>query len=756
MKNHPLPYQSIQDLEKNTIKYLILKSNYKYRKDHTDVTFKRDVASTLFTYNGEFFGPIARPSLAINSKSGHSERVSLVRAINAAIEVRWKMFQGLTPIIEDIPSIEQIVGNTDLLTALRQLDEIHIFTERKSCDFSQNLFGDPNEPEDNGCVVYLKTLELALNFNNEQIKLYNHFNSNVDNIKVAAPTLKKEFDKMGLFFDMDTLLSSLNETQEQIDNYLKNKILTFSKNDAPALGLLEETIKEVQKEKNVLDYYINRNIEEIKNLKLSEGEKRLELSKYDKILTLGSKVDKETKKQIETILALKQTDIFTLEKPTPQQEKFKEKSNALLSRLKEIQKEINSLEKSLFEEMLKKMNSMAEFLNLSHDEIQQKIHPLAEFIDEIEKDFFEDKIIKLEGSIQDISNELNNLKDPDALNELNKLNKANDLNELLNELKELLNELNEFNELDKSDEPNAPNDQKQYLPTSNEIFINIIKKEKVVQENQLNGLKQQIKIHYEIEYLNLIADKIQEKINNLEKLPNDESSLKEILASKNFLLKAKKEIGLTDNLLTQNKKELPLYNSNKNSLPLIKLKINQLVETSSKLAKQAFHERMKNLSSKCDETQRQIDEFLKPTSNIYSSPINLKEDIERIEIEIKALSKILEQYRIELDLSVNDELTISNLQQKIINQTQVLTNLEQKYAKQSVSPNLAKDLQQQKQLIEKLSEPIDLSKLGQKQPEFLPWKKRTASSIKQSAPDTKQPTSDLKQSGPPKKPKGSP
>lgn len=819
MKSFSLSYPSIQELDKNTIKYLLLKSTYDHRKKK-QLTYSRNVGSTIFVYNGEPFIPSPAASLELESKNGHSERMSLREAINTAIEKGWEPFKGLSKITTPFFSIKNIKDDEKLKAALQKLEAIHIFTERKPCDYRQ--FGDPDDPEDKGCVSYLEELKHELNFNNEKIKVYSHFSENVSKEK-ATYALKEEFRNLDFFFDLHKLLPKLNNIPKQIDDYLENKDLISSKKDASILNALEKEIEIMQNEKSSLNHHLNLYNEQCQTIKIKSPKNAFDklfigiFEKYKKILTISEDIDEKINKQRETILSLKQAGIFTLGELIPGQEKFEEKINELHLRLKETRQKINVLEKLLLNETPPETNSIADFFKLPLNEA----HPLAEFIAEIDKDFFEDKITELEDSIQNISNELNDLKDPNVLDELN-------------ELKELLDELN------RPDEPDAPNNQKQHPPISNQNIIAIINKEKFAQENQLNELKQQIKIHYDIKYLNLIADKIQEKINELEKFSDEESSLADVLVLKKFLLKTEKEISLMDNLLAQNKKELPLHDSNEESILFIKLKIDLLVKTSSKLAKQMFYERVEKLSLKHDEVQQQIEGFLKPAGNIYPSLMDLIKNIERMKIKEESLKAVLAQYEIELELSDSDELVMSNIQQKIINQTQVLVTLERKnafyikindfelrtnetqqqilkfspnnlslpplsilkkdikqiqkelaafsefcegrlnlsannkavllnikkeideqikaipnleqqekfYAKQSVSSNLAKDLRKNQQLlIEKSSDPIDLSSIAKKQPEFLLWKKIASPSIKQSAPPEKPPH---------KKPKKSP
>lgn len=169
-----LPYDSIQGLDENTVKYALLASNYNYRRERS-VAFQQDVGSTLFTCKGcPNFGPLTANSLG-GTKRNHSERVSLLSAINTAIANKWGPFENLSPIKGNSLSIEQINANKGLLNALQQLDGIYIFTERKNCDYSKKP--DSKEPSDNGCAVYLRNLDEILG--GDKLNLYSHFSTNV-------------------------------------------------------------------------------------------------------------------------------------------------------------------------------------------------------------------------------------------------------------------------------------------------------------------------------------------------------------------------------------------------------------------------------------------------------------------------------------------------------------------------------------------------------------------------------------------------
>lgn len=142
-------------------KYLLAMNIYQYRASNKKVVFGQNVASTLFVYQGNFSKPIAAESKY--ARELHGERLSLREAIVDAVKQQWGPFSALT--IEDIPeklSIENIQKNQRLLHVLKQLDSVHIYTERSPCDYTKN---QQDTQSDKGCEVYLKQLDKTINKN---------------------------------------------------------------------------------------------------------------------------------------------------------------------------------------------------------------------------------------------------------------------------------------------------------------------------------------------------------------------------------------------------------------------------------------------------------------------------------------------------------------------------------------------------------------------------------------------------------------
>lgn len=211
--------EKIEKLDKKSVKYLLIQSQYELRTDllkeaptqaAKDLTFKGDVGSALFIYDGKHFGPFAAASKG--SFATHSERESLLRTINEALKEKWGPFGELpfTSILS-LP-IEQIIGQkkqqgedkkeqaeeekyAKLIEVLKKLDKIHILSERESCNFQNNqLYA---QAVDKGCALYLKELDELLG--NNKIDSYSYLSGRVSTA-MGISLVKNKFQELDKYF----------------------------------------------------------------------------------------------------------------------------------------------------------------------------------------------------------------------------------------------------------------------------------------------------------------------------------------------------------------------------------------------------------------------------------------------------------------------------------------------------------------------------------------------------------------------------
>lgn len=655
MKNYPLPYHMIKTLDKNTIKYLLLESNYNLRKKEGHNNFGKNVSSTIFTCKGyDNFGPVSEISTKSEktetNNNYHSERKSLLKAINEAIDKKWGPFAALTTISTDHLSIDAIKSNQDLLTALQQLDEIHIFTERKPCDFEDNKAFE--DSDDKGCAVYLKDLNLSLK--NDKINVYSHFQGNLNN-NIAVYALKEEFYNLDFYFELDELILKLKNTQNQIHDYNRNKDLIFSEKDAYALNALEKELAAIQNEANLLNRDLNpykeRHIKIEKEIEI-EREKNLPenpynehsshiISKY-KIFDISADISKKIKNQTNILLLLEQTGMHTLQMETPQQKLFEDVINKLYSKLKATQQEIAELEK------------------LPYDEPQQKTTPFK----------------KIPSPIQD------QIKDklPESL--------FNEKKQVISALEDLLNDNSFSSRLFKLKSSiqeilNTIAVQDSSLPNNYEGFIIIIKREITEQENKTNALERQVGIYQEIKQLTLMADEIQEKINNLSKLQFDDHIPIQALGLKFSIQEIRERKIYIENLLVQNRTNSNLFISNKNSMALTTSMINKQIEIIPKLATQIkFYENIKDFNFKLNKMKNEINESSSlPYNNSPPAAIlQLERDILEISNQIKKANDISREIQIDSNFSHgNKELIAQQMEeiQKLDQQTKIYRQINE-------------------------------------------------------------------------------
>lgn len=172
MKNEHLK-EKITELDKNSIKYLLIRSNYVFRKDlldsiptqaAKDATFQGNIGSALFVYDGKFFGPFPAASRGRHfGFEGHSERESLLGLINEAITEGLKPFENLPRLLALPIKKTEETEYANLINLLEKLDEIHILSERKSCDYRENPAY--KSAADKGRAPYLEQLDIDLGNN---------------------------------------------------------------------------------------------------------------------------------------------------------------------------------------------------------------------------------------------------------------------------------------------------------------------------------------------------------------------------------------------------------------------------------------------------------------------------------------------------------------------------------------------------------------------------------------------------------------
>jgi len=138
-----------------SIEHLLVSDALNYRTSDNRITSGQNVASTLFVWQGQRFGPFSSESKGKGQdKTRHSERLALAIIIRESIKAGWGPFAALKE--QNIPetlSIEEIEKDSELLKALQALGEIHIFSERIPCDW---------EKEDDDCKRYLEGLDAAV------------------------------------------------------------------------------------------------------------------------------------------------------------------------------------------------------------------------------------------------------------------------------------------------------------------------------------------------------------------------------------------------------------------------------------------------------------------------------------------------------------------------------------------------------------------------------------------------------------------
>lgn len=366
MKNSEIcKYNSIQGLKKGSTEYLLLKANYKFRENNQKITFYLDVGSTILIHGGKHFEPCSESSGGVKGDlTQHSERRSLAKAIAEAIKKDWGPFQNknIPPITSDSLSIEDIEKHPGLLEALKELDAIHIFSERKSCNYSNNR----------GCAPYLDELNTILE--NNKINLYSHLENNLITNDVAAPIIEKAFYKMYLFLKAEELIFALDNAQKEIEP-LENKSSDFSDNDASITTTQIGEFLRINKEIGGLYSYIAKNSS---NLGKPDDN-------YDEMMTDA------LRKTNEKITVLDEhIKLFQIIQQNNQQSlklQFDNKFNTLLSKLNKAQQKINDFS----------------------DLLNNNSFPLTDQSKSLKEGF--SLLPKLEQDIQQIKNERKELRD---------------------------------------------------------------------------------------------------------------------------------------------------------------------------------------------------------------------------------------------------------------------------------------------------------------------------------------------------------
>jgi hypothetical protein len=151
----------LTDLKKQeplNIKKLLAQAIYNFRFS-SKTAYEKNVASTLFVYQGKIFNAIAADSGGQKVREEHSERRSLFIAIQAAVSNEWEPFSEIDPksrIIPDFMKVSDLQAHQSLFSILQQV-EIHIYSERPPCDFRAN-FADKNP--DKGCAPYFEAVTI--------------------------------------------------------------------------------------------------------------------------------------------------------------------------------------------------------------------------------------------------------------------------------------------------------------------------------------------------------------------------------------------------------------------------------------------------------------------------------------------------------------------------------------------------------------------------------------------------------------------
>lgn len=208
MKTTTILPESIDSLDKNSIAYSLMYANYKFRKDlmstpasQKNSPFKADVGSTLFIYQGE--SSLPRADISKGTLPTHSERTSLVAAVNASLG-KWGPFKSLSPSLR-FNSAAELEKNTSVMEALKQLDEIHILSERTPCNFSK----DPKDG-DLGCEVYLDQLNGKLGGN--KINSYSYLEKFTPK-ENAIKLLEEKFNALDKHFKSPSTILKNQQTQ---------------------------------------------------------------------------------------------------------------------------------------------------------------------------------------------------------------------------------------------------------------------------------------------------------------------------------------------------------------------------------------------------------------------------------------------------------------------------------------------------------------------------------------------------------------
>ena len=272
-------------LETNDPKYLIANSSYDFRQGN-DVSDGRNVASTLFTYEGSSLKPQAAQSEG--SRERHSERMSFAAAIKYALgqEPKFGPFKdcNLTP--EDIPvtlSIDQIKSMPELIATLKKLSFIQIFSERAICDFSKNSL-DTNQ--DKGCLPYLEELQKLIP--STVIEVYQSIkkftNENINQQKIRE--YKNKFDeqkellgkKQEILLQKLAYYDSFRQDREKIFNETNDNPLVRPKK-MRELALKQRTrLEPLEKEEKV----INEQLREKFSIIPTPTQNKTRLEQFDK------------------------------------------------------------------------------------------------------------------------------------------------------------------------------------------------------------------------------------------------------------------------------------------------------------------------------------------------------------------------------------------------------------------------------------------------------------------------------------------
>lgn len=424
--------------------------------------------------------------------------------------------------------------------------------------------------------------------------------------------------QQSLKLQFNTSISKLNQTQQKINN-LSNLL----NNNSLTLAELSKSLKE----SSSLLSELEQAIQQIKN-ENKESRKLFEKNKIELNLPDNNIISIEN---VEQKIHIQENTLSKLGKLT----NFYVKADELILHLNEMQetvKLLKPLDDSFTIDMLSKIDIQ---------QIQEKIKILDDFVKENKAEL--NLSVSDNTLINDINQKINEQK-----NFLLKLKAQTDLNELNSELNTTQQQIFELSNL-----------------SNNDLFPVIILEKDIEQiQTKIKKLDSFIK---ENKTELILSDSDNTLINDINQKINAQIKIIPILELKAEFYANNNSISI-DNIDKKINQQIKTFRET-----------NEQIYVMPNLKKQAeFYGEINDLISELNNTQQQIIELSKSSNDNFFPTMILESHIEQIQAKRKTLDDFIRKNKAELNLSDNDDVIISSLDQNINRQIKTLSLLELK------------------------------------------------------------------------------